>query len=57
MEEYLGDGLYALDEGFQIRLRADENVVYLDKDVLRAFMSFIEKARGLKVKIEKAKTG
>jgi hypothetical protein len=45
-EMYLGDGLYASFDGFQIRLRAPrdggDHEVYLDAATLQAFMQFID---------------
>lgn len=32
-EHYLGDGLYVSFDGWQIALRADTSVVYLEPDV------------------------
>jgi hypothetical protein len=44
-ETYLGDGLYASYDGWQIKLRAPQIVgdqeVYLEPAVLRAFEHFI----------------
>jgi hypothetical protein len=58
-ETYLGDGLYASDDGFQIKLRAPrengDHVVYLEPEVVHEFMRFLEKARGLKITAEKLK--
>lgn len=48
---YLGDGLYAHDEGFQVVLSTErENGVHyvaLEPEVLESFMRFIERAHGL----------
>ena len=49
-EEYLGDGLYASFDGYQIRLRAPrgfgvDHEVFLDQTTLRAFLGFIEHCR------------
>ena len=48
-ETYLGDGLYASFDGFQIRLRApsycEEHIVYLDPDTLSAFLQYVEKLK------------
>lgn len=45
-ETYLGDGLYALDEGWQVRLRAPrleghDCMVYLDANVLAHFKAWL----------------
>jgi hypothetical protein len=52
-ETYLGDGLYASFDGWQIRLRAPrdggDHEVYLDAAVLKAFLQFLDalpKAKG-----------
>lgn len=44
---YLGDGLYAFFDGYQIQLRANHhehptNTVYLDSEVLNNFLKFVE---------------
>jgi hypothetical protein len=45
-ETYLGDGLYASFDGWQIRLRTSreggDHEVYLDATVLRAFLTFVD---------------
>jgi hypothetical protein len=45
-ETYIGDGLYASFDGFQIRLRAPrdggDHEVYLDQSTLQAFMQFLD---------------
>ena len=46
MSEYLGDGLYASFDGYQIKLMANSatmptDVVYLDPHTLAAFQKFI----------------
>jgi hypothetical protein len=45
-ETYLGDGLYASFDGYQIRLRTSreggDHEVYLDATVLRAFLQFLD---------------
>lgn len=58
--EYLGDGLYVKDEGFQFLLYTDRmhegrHYVGLDSHVLSAFLAFIERTRGLKITIEPRK--
>ncbi|MHC6156587.1 hypothetical protein ACVSQB_33025 [Bradyrhizobium elkanii] len=46
-ETYLGDGLYASFDGYQIQLRAPrpegDHVVYLEPAVQVAFVKFIER--------------
>ena len=46
-EEYLGDGLYASCDGFQIKLRAPreggDHVVYLEPWVYRALQAYAAK--------------
>lgn len=49
---YLGDGLYAVYDGYQIELRANDlnnptDNVYLDPNTLSNFLNFVE---SLKVK-------
>ncbi len=44
---YLGDGLYAEFDGYQIKLAAsngiaDHDTVYLEPGVLKAFLNYIE---------------
>jgi hypothetical protein len=45
-EEYLGDGLYASFDGYQIRLRAPregrDHEVFLDASTLAAFREFLD---------------
>jgi len=45
-ELYLGDGLYAVWDGFSICLRAPrsdgDHKVWLEPDVLMAFLAFVE---------------
>lgn len=56
MTSYLGDGLYAKDEGFHVSLSTnDENVVYLDDHVLFNFLKFIETTRKIRITIENHK--
>lgn len=50
MRTYLGDGLYAEFDGFQIRLFAHNGVthtneVYLEPAVLQSFLKFIEQVK------------
>ena len=46
-EVYLGDGLYASFDGFQVRLRAprgsEDHIVYLEPAVLKSFLEFIKR--------------
>lgn len=49
--EYLGDGLYAEFDGWQIRLFAHNgishtNEVFLEPSVLAAFFRYVEKLKG-----------
>jgi hypothetical protein len=48
-EAYLGDGLYASFDGWQIKLRAPrengDHEVYLEPAVLKELMKFIEQLR------------
>lgn len=49
-EVYLGDGLYAYFDGFQIELYASDgrtktDQVYLDGDTLQAFLRYVEKVK------------
>ena len=51
-EKYLGDGLYASFDGFQVRLRAPridgDHEVYLESNVLFSFIEYL-KSLGFKV--------
>jgi hypothetical protein len=46
-EHYLGDGLYASFDGYQVKLRAprggEDHVVFLEPGVLKAFLDFIKR--------------
>jgi hypothetical protein len=49
--EYLGDGLYAEFDGWQIRLYAHNGIhathqVFLEPETLAAFLRYIEKLKG-----------
>lgn len=48
-EIYLGDGVYASFDGWQICLRAPrshgDDFVFLEPDVMRALVSFAQKSR------------
>lgn len=54
-EAYLGDGLYAHDDGFMIWLRAPreggDHYVALENDVLESFLRFVERSRGVKITV------
>lgn len=54
---YLGDGLYAQDDGFNINLIAPREIgdhyVCMEPDVLQQFFKFVEKARNLKITVER----
>lgn len=45
-EEYLGDGLYASFDGWQVRLRAPrehgDHEVYLEQSTLQALLQFLD---------------
>lgn len=49
-ETYLGDGLYASYDGYQIRLRAPrengDHEVFLEDGVLIRFLEFVEQSQG-----------
>jgi hypothetical protein len=54
-EVYLGDGLYASFDGYQIKLRAPrdsigDHEVYLDRYTLNAFIEYAQTMGALKVK-------
>ena len=57
-ETYIGDGLYASFDGYQIRLRApredNDHVVYLDNATFSLFMDYVQEAVGIKIEIIKA---
>lgn len=60
VDTYLGDGLYAKDDGYHIVLwteRTGEGVHYvaLEDSVLDSLVRFIERERDVKVTIESAK--
>ena len=40
-ETYLGDGAYASFDGYQIRLRAGDQIVYLEPRVYRALVDYV----------------
>lgn len=53
---YLGDGLYAFNDGFQYGLTTERygrwETVYLDPEVLAAFFRYLEKCAGIKISTE-----
>lgn len=55
-KKYLGDGLYAEDDGFQITLSTGRAIgmhfVCLDDSTLRSFLNFIESTRNVKITVE-----
>jgi hypothetical protein len=55
-ETYLGDGLYASDDGYMITLRAPredgDHWVALEPGIVEALLSFIERARDCKITVE-----
>jgi hypothetical protein len=57
---YLGDGLYAQDDGFQITLSTDrcgdEHFVCLDGPTLMAFIQFLQRSRSVNIKITKVES-
>ena len=42
-ETYIGDGVYVSFDGFQIKLRANQNVVFLEPEVYKELRSWILK--------------
>lgn len=57
-KDYIGDGVYVTDDGYQIELTGNaagrENTIYLDSRVFDAFLRFVERARGVKITVGKA---
>lgn len=55
-ETYLGDGLYASFDGYQVKLRAPrefgDHVVYLEPRVLDEFMKYVSSIGGPSVEDE-----
>lgn len=49
MEQYLGDGLYASFDGYQVCLRAPrahgDDYVYLEPSTLQAFIDFVNRLK------------
>ena len=56
-KEYLGDGLYAQYDGYQVYLTAPrefgEHMVALEPSVLDSFMGYLERNLSLKITLEK----
>ena len=56
---YLGDGLYGEDDGFQVRLFTERSEgvheVYLDPHTLDSFFQWLERSRGIEIKITATK--
>lgn len=54
-EHYLGDGLYATDDGHMIRLRAPredgDHWVGLEDEVVQSLFRFIERTRGVRITV------
>lgn len=53
-KQYLGDGVYARFEGYQVILTAEDgskatDTIYLDEQVLAAFEKYIQKIKGTKM--------
>lgn len=45
-EFYLGDGVYISIEHGEFRLVAGDNIIYLDSDVTKAFIDYVNKLQG-----------
>ena len=56
-ETYLGDGLYASDDGYMITLRAPRETgdhwVGLEDPVFMALIQFVSQSRGLDIKVSR----
>jgi hypothetical protein len=56
-EEYLGDGLYAHDDGYHIVLSAPRengpDYVALEPEVLQNFFQYLERTRGLEITVKR----
>ena len=55
---YIGDGVYAEDQGFQIRLFTQrvlniEHEIYLEPEAITTLFKFLEATRGLKITVER----
>lgn len=56
-KQYIGDGLYADYDGYQIELSTPQgNKVFLEPDVIKSFMEYIEKTLNVKIKVTKNET-
>lgn len=53
--EYLGDSVYALDDGYHVVLSANDGdeTIYLEERVVDAFLRFLEKSRGVEITVKK----
>lgn len=53
--EYLGDGLYVDDDGWQFELTAPrsggEHTVFMDGSVLQAFLKYVERQRAVRIEV------
>lgn len=56
-KQYIGDGLYVIDDGYHIVLETERmgihERVFLDPDVLLDFLRFIEKSRNVRITVER----
>jgi hypothetical protein len=56
-KSYLGDGLYAEDDRDTLKLWAErdygKHYVCLEPEVLQSLFEFLERSRGLKIKVER----
>jgi len=57
---YLGDGLYAENDGFGFWLTAENGIsvlekVYLEPQVLDSFLKYVEKISNVKITVERLK--
>lgn len=50
---YLGDSVYASNDGFHIVLTADRNIIYLDDNVVGALLKYIEHEHGVQIQVKK----
>lgn len=55
---YLGDSVYAVDDGFHVVLTTDNglgpsNEIYLESNVIINLIMFIEESRGLKITVKR----
>ena len=54
---YLGDGLYAYDDGYMFWLSTERegrsHIVALEGPVFSKFLEYVEKSRGVKITVEK----